>query len=517
MKKKIAVSCLAAALALTMTLSGCANTNDNTTSANSVNSTAEATTLLQAVTGTGNAASASAVSSAQISEADAKESWDEESATKITLADAGIAIDGAGATSAGSVLTITQAGTYVVTGTLTDGQIAVAATNNDKVHLVLQGVDITNTTGAPIYASQCDKLIITLAEGTQNVLTDGAERFAYADAANEEPNAALFCKDDLTINGAGSLTVNAGFHNGIVSKDDLLILGGDITVYAANHGLRGNDSITVTGGNFNITAGNDGMQTNNTEDTSLGWILLEGGVWNIASAHDGIQADTYLTITGGEFTITTGSNVASTDTTSDSFKGMKATGDLSVTGGSFAIVSLDDAVHANGNIAIGGGVFTLSSGDDAVHADGDLTIDGASTRIDILTSYEGLEAKTMTIADGVITLEATDDGINIAGGNDTGAGGGRFGRDNFGGGASADQWLKITGGTITVTAGSDGIDINGSGEMTGGVVDITAATLGEGETIDSDGTFLRGGGTLTETGGNSMGGMGGGGGRGGWR
>lgn len=496
MKTKTVISLVTAAAVVSMALSGCA--------ANSADNTADVASVSDAKT------------AYQLSAADVETGWNEETATKITLADSAITIDGAGATASGGTLTITQAGTYVVSGTLTDGQILVAATKSDEVHLVLRGVDITNVTGAPVYASQCDKLIVTLAEGTQNVLTDGGECFAYADITNEEPNAALFCKDDLTINGTGSLTVNAGFNNGIGTKDDLLIAGGSITVNATNHGLRGNDSITVTDGGITIAAGNDGMQTNNTEDASQGWILIEGGTLNITSAHDGIQADTLLSITGGTFQIEAGSNAPSADTTSDSYKGIKSAGDLSISGGSFVIESEDDAVHANGNIVISGGSLTLSTGDDGVHADSDLTLTGSSTRIDVLTGYEGLEAKTMTIADGVISINVTDDGINVAGGNDAG-GFGRFGRDNFSA-ASSDQWLKITGGTITIIAGSDGIDINGSGEMTGGDVNITAATLGEGETIDSDGVFTRAGGTLTESGGNAMGGGGGMGGRGGgWR
>lgn len=129
-----------------------------------------------------------------------------------------------------------------MSGALSDGQIVIEAAKTDKVHLVLNGVDITSKTSAPIHASQCDKLIITLADGTENSLTDAGSSFQYVDPVEKEPNAALFCKDDLTINGTGALTVNAGFKNGIVSKDDLLIVSGDITVTAANHGLRGNDS-----------------------------------------------------------------------------------------------------------------------------------------------------------------------------------------------------------------------------------------------------------------------------------
>ena len=492
-------------------LAGCAQSGTEQSVESNSSGAIESNEASDSVTAESSSATEIISLSANVSDSDRNAAWDE-SATIITLRESTASVIGSGATVSGSTVTIAKEGTYVISGTLTDGQIAIAATSNDKVHLVLNGVDITNKSGAPLYASQCDKLIITLADGTENTLTDGGTNFIYADTTNKEPNAALFCKDDLTINGTGSLTVNAGFNNGIGTKDDLLIVSGDITINAANHGLRGNDSITVLDGSFNITAQNDGIQTNNTEDALLGWVLIENGTFEITSAHDGIQADTMLTIAGGEFNIITGGQDVSADTTSDSYKGMKSAGNILITGGSFIIESADDAVHADGNIAIDGGNLTLSSGDDAVHADGDLTITGSATSIDILTSYEGLEAKTMTIADGIITLFAADDGINIAGGNDT-SGEGRFGRDSFNS-ANSDQWLKITGGTITVIAGRDGIDINGSGEMTGGDVRITAATLGEGDTIDSDSGFARTGGSLTESGGNSIGGgMGGRGGR----
>lgn len=164
---------------------------------------------------------------------------------------------------------------------------------------------------------------------------------------------------------------------------------------------------------------------------------------------------------------------------------------------------MDDAIHSNGDIAISVGVFTLSSGDDAIHADGDLTVTEGT--IDVLTSYEGMEAATMTLAGGIVTIVASDDGINVAGGND--GTDGQFGPDQFQ--ADGNLWLLISGGTITVTAGSDAIDSNGHATMTGGVVSLTAATLGEGETIDVNGTWEQTGGELTESGGNSMGGPGG--------
>ncbi|MDR3209457.1 MAG: carbohydrate-binding domain-containing protein, partial [Oscillospiraceae bacterium] len=263
----------------------------------------------------------SSVTPATASAEDLDSGWDRDAATKITLNGASASIDGAGANADGSVVTISAAGTYVVSGTLADGQIAVAATNADTVRLVLDGASVTNKRGAAIYASQCDKLIITLADGTENAVTDGGDGFAYADEAEQEPNAALFSKDDLTINGTGSLTVNAGFNNGIGTKDDLLIVSGSFNVTAANNGLRGNDSVTVLGGGFTIRADGDGIQSSNAEDAEKGVVELQGGTFTVTAANDGIQAANALVIFGGSFDITTGGGSANAPVREEDFGG----------------------------------------------------------------------------------------------------------------------------------------------------------------------------------------------------
>jgi len=428
--------------------------------------------------------------SSNISDSDTNTAW-HETDTKIMLNGASVSVAGTGVTVNGSVATITAEGTYVVSGTLNDGQIAVMAANTDKVHLVLNEADVTNKTGAPIYASQCDKLIITLAAGTTNSLTDGGSNFKYADAAEEEPNAALFCKDDLTINGTGALTVNAGFNNGVGSKDDLLMVSGDITINAVNHGLRGNDSVTILDGNLNIAAGNDGIQTNNTKDAALGWILIENGAISVTAGHDGIQADTSVSFSSGDFHITTGTT-ASSDATSDSYKGIKATTDITITGGSFTVDSKDDSIHANGAITIDGGAFTLASGDDGIHADGNLTVNAGT--ITVTEAYEGLEASNIIIAGGVIDLVTVDDALNAAGGADQSAGGGRFGKDHFAAGGAYN--ITISGGSITFLSGGDGIDSNGTLTISGGTIVAIINSTPDNGALDADGTTTFTGGTI---------------------
>jgi hypothetical protein len=406
-------------------------------------------------------------------------SWDEATATKIVLGSA-ITVSGLGAAVKNNAVSITTSGTYVVSGSLENGQIIVEATKKDVVRLVLNGAQLTNKSGAAIYAPQCDKLIITLASGTQNTLTDGGSGFAYTNTTDEEPNAALFCKDDLTINGTGALTVNAGFNNGIGTKDNLVIVSGSFTVNAANHGIRGNDSIAILDGNFNISAGNDGIQTSNAEES--GTVDIKGGTFKIASVHDGIQSENALLITGGDFTIKAGGSTVSSGDTSDSYKGLKAAGNIEITAGTFNIDSADDAVHSNSNITIKGGAFTLASGDDGVHADSTLAISGGT--INVTKSYEGLEGSDINISGGNVVVHATDDGINAAGGTNGSTEGGRFGKDQFSTGSA--HKMLISGGTVTVFSGSDGLDSNGTLEVSGGTVAIFIYAPRDGDATDTD-------------------------------
>ena len=475
--------------ALVLAIAGCSGGGGGSSGTASQGSESAASSSSQAQ-GQAQPASSIEVASAE---------YDESSATKITFNGDSIEVSGSGATFSGSILTINSGGTYLLTGTLTDGQVIVDATKNDKVQLVLNGVDITSSQNAAIYCPQVDHLVITLADGTRNTVTDAVD-YTYADAAAEEPDAAIFAKDDLTLNGTGALTVNGNFNNGIGSKDNLVIGGGTYTITAANHGIRGRDSLAIVDGDFTIHAAADGLQSNNGEDTGKGWIQLTGGSFNITSGNDGVQAETALTITGGTYSILSGGgSAAASSSSTDSFKGFKAGTDITLTGGSFTADCADDTIHANGNILISGGDFSLQSGDDGVHADGDLTISGGS--IEILKSYEGLEATTMTIQDGVIRLAASDDGINVAGGTDGEEQFGRFGPDSFSDGS---RWLHITGGSVTVDAAGDGLDANGDVEISGGTTVVYGPVSGGNGVLDYDGTFSITGGILAASGSSGM-------------
>jgi hypothetical protein len=435
--------------------------------------------------------------------------------TNIVLAGDAITSDGARATVAGSVVTIGAAGTYRISGTLDDGQIVVDTTDADAVVLLLSGADITSRTSAPIYVKNAEKTVVTLADGTVNAVTDGSS-YVFDEPASDEPNAAIFSKDDLTINGNGSLTVTANYNNGIASKDDLKITAGNIAVNAVNDGIKGRDSIAVLAGTITVNAGADGLQANNDEDAEKGYIVIEGGTLDITSALDGVQAQTRLLVSGGDITISAGGGSANgsggqgqgdwgmggfadDNGSSVSTKGLKASLDLTIDGGKITIDAADDALHSNGSVTINGGELQVATGDDAVHADETLTIN--SGNLNVTTCYEGLESADITINDGTIHIVSTDDGLNAV--SATGEGGmvGRPGPGGFGGGNNN---LTINGGYTAIDALGDGFDINGSVDMTAGVLIINGPTRNGDGPLDYDGTFTLSGGFLVAVGSAGM-------------
>jgi len=336
----------------------------------------------------------------------------------------------------GSTVTITREGTFLLSGSLNDGCIVVDAGNKDKVQLVLMDARIHCETAAALCIRNADKVFLTLAEGTQNTLSNGGS-FDTAKESNED--AAVFSKSDLTINGNGSLYVLSPGGNGITSKDELTITGGVFTVDAESHGLEGKDCVCIAGGDFLITAGKDGIHSENDDDTARGYVYLENGVYDIRAQDDGISAGAWLEISGG----------------------------------SFAIAAGDDGVHADENLKILAGSITVTE------------------------SYEGLEALGIDILGGNIRIAARDDGINAAGGNDQsgfGDGGGSSFRGSagyiaisggelaiqaFGDGIDANGSLSITGGYVILCGPTSGdtavLDYDTTGTISGGTFIGTGA------------------------------------------
>ena len=467
----------------------------------------------------------------------------------ITLQGSAAACDSDAVCIEGSTITITDEGTYILSGTLNDGMIIVNTDKAKKTQLVLKGASIHSATSAPIYILQSDKVFITLAEGTENALSNGGS-FVAIDENNVD--AVIFSKEDVTFNGTGSLTVTSPAGHGIVSKDELTVTGGVYTITSASHGITGKDNVCIAGGNLTITAGKDGIHAENDEDAALGFAYIGGGSFAVTAEGDGISASAYLQIAGGAFDIVTGGGsengqkqtsdgwggmpgmpggmgghgggrpggrTVSNSTTepsedSTSIKGLKATGDLLLTGGSFTIDSADDAVHANGNITLSNGTFRIKTGDDGFHADDTLTISGGT--IHITESYEGLEGLHIAISGGDIALVSSDDGLNAAGGTDQSGFGGNRG-DMFGGrpggmgggmpggmGGSSGGSIAISGGTVCITASGDGIDANGTLVISGGYTTVCGPTQGDTATLDYDVSAVISGGTFIGTGASGM-------------
>jgi len=200
-----------------------------------------------------------------------------------------------GVSISGGTVTINAAGEYTFKGTGTDCNIIVSVAKTEKVTLVLSGVDITSKTTAPIYVASADKVHIVLSAGTDNVVTDPVT-YVYEGTATK-PNACIYSKDDIEIEGSGTLKVNANYNNGIGCKNDIKITGGTITVSAANNAIKGNDSVQISGGaDITIVKSDDGIKTDNEKETAKGYITIENCTISITANDDGIVANNLLTI-----------------------------------------------------------------------------------------------------------------------------------------------------------------------------------------------------------------------------
>ncbi len=237
---------------------------------------------------------------AEYTSRDCDPSYDESTATKIVFSDGEITA-GSGAEVSGTTVTITDEGTYILSGSSSNAQVVINASDTDKVQLVLAGLDITSCDGPAIYEKESDKTFITLVG--ENSVSDSEN---YTVDEDEEPNAAIFAYHDLTINGSGSLTVNGNYRHGILTKDDLKITGGTITVNAVEDGVRGRDSVLIKDGTLSVTAGEDGIKSNNDSGEEKGRISIDGGTVTIVAGNDGIQAESVLQINDGTLDITTG-------------------------------------------------------------------------------------------------------------------------------------------------------------------------------------------------------------------
>ena len=469
------------AMALSMTaVAGCTGIKSST--GNVVSSETETNaeeTSAQSEAGTFSSAD-------MFTERDLAGTYEESGAVYVTLSDDGITGETAGVAINGQTMTITAEGTYIFSGTLSEGQIVVDA-DNAKVQIVFDNVDITCASSAAVYVKSAEKVFVTLAEGSQNTLRNTDEYVAIDD---NNIDAVIFAKSDLTLNGTGSLTIVSAEGHGIVSKDDLKIIGGTYDITAAGHALSGKDSVRIADGTFILTAEKDGIHAENADDEEKGYIYIADGDFAITSDGDGMDASNIVQIEDGTFDITAGGGAANSlkthesdmpgggmsqnierpdgenmpqDTTTDesgtSTKGIKAGGGMYLNGGTYQIDSADDSIHSNANITIADGTYTLATGDDGVHADDALIVNGGT--ITVTESYEGLEGLAVTINDGTIDITASDDGINTAG-----------------------EKMELNGGYIHILAGGDGVDSNGDLTINGGEIYIDGPSDNGNSAID---------------------------------
>lgn len=480
-------------------------------------------------------------------ERDSKNDYDESNAVTIKLNGKTATASSNSVKITGSKITITEEATYIVSGKLTDGMLIVNAPDTAKLQIVLKGVDITSKTSAALYILEADKVFLTLADGTDNTFSNGGSFTAIDD---NNIDAALFSKQDLTLNGSGSLTVTSPAGHGIACKDDLVITGGTYTVNSASHGLDANDSVRIANATLNIDAGKDAIHSENNDDASKGFIYISSGTIKAEAEGDGIATGSYMQIADGTIELLVGGgskngtkassgnyggfmggghggrpgqmrpneNQGSITTTEDtvSMKGLKAANSMLISGGNITVNSADDSLHSDVSVIINGGTFTIASGDDAIHAEETLTVtDG---KINISECYEGFEALHIDVKGGSIKLKATDDGLNAAGGTDqSGNDGGRDGM--FGGGpggrpggmgghggmsANSNGSIKISGGTLYINSSGDGLDANGTLEISGGHTTVVGPTQGDTATLDYDKSGIITGGTFIGTGAQGM-------------
>lgn len=389
----------------------------------------------------------------------------------------------------GSTVTLTEEAVYVISGTLDDGMIIVDADDTAKLQLVLDGADITSQTCAPLYILEADKVFVTLADGSENTLSNGG---TFTAIDNNNIDAVIFSKQDLTFNGSGSLAVNSPAGHGIVCKDDLVITGGAYTVTSSSHALDANDSVRITGETTLIAnAGKDGIHSENNDDTSLGFVYISGGTLDVDSEGDGISAASYMQIEGGTFEILAGGGSENgTKESSDNWgdfggdrggapgadgmggrsggidrdptnmgsdPGTSVTDGMEMDPGSTDSISSDSpatasaetddtstsmkGVKASGAMLISDGAFTIDSADDSVHSNTSITVNGGTFEIasgdDAFHADEALTvtACTVNISECYEGLEALD--------------------------------LRIEGGDITLTADDDGLNAAGGTDQSG--------------------------------------------------
>ena len=431
-------------------------------------------------------------------------SWDTTDAAVITLTGDGASISGNGAYVYDGNVVIAEAGRYVFSGNLEDGSIIVDTHDSSKVWILLDGVEINCSDDACIQVDQADKVFLTLAEGSQNVLTSGS---VYSDTAlSDGTDGAIFAHDDLTINGGGSLTVTAQYSHGISANDDLVITGGTITISAVDDAIHVNDSIRIKDAAIAATAGDDGLLT--TNEVENGYLYIESGTLDITASGDGIHTTGDITVAGGETNISAGDDGIHSDASvyvqsgtiliSDCYEGIEAL-IIDVSGGDVSINCEDDGFNANGGSGdmFGGGGQMGGGRNDGTSGHGGMQGSGTD---------DGMTGERPTPPD--MGEEGMSGGMPAGQETETASGSGQSSADT----EDVETYISISGGNIRIVneigQDADGLDSNGDIKISGGTIYISLLGTGSNCAVDyaseSGGVAEITGGTIIACGASSM-------------
>lgn len=446
--------------------------------------------------------------------------YDEDTATAITLSDDASSCDSSSVTISDNTITITDEGTYLLTGSLSDGQVIVDA-DDKKVQLVLDSVDINCDASTALYVKAADKVFVTLASDSENSLSNTSD-FVAIDANNID--AVIFSKDDLTLNGSGTLTVTAKYGHGIVSKDDLVITSGTYQITAAKHALSGQDSVRIADGILTLNAGTDGIHSENTDDDAKGFIYIANGDISITADSDGFDAEETLQVDGGNIEVYAGDDglhsdddliiTAGTINVTKSYEGLEGM-TVTIEDGDISVVSSDDGINASGDGTSGessqGGTPPEKPDDSDSTEDRPEPPNGFDKNDNSSAdsnSDSNSDSKSADLPDG---NAGPGDGNGGPGGGNGGPGGGNGGPDGSNGGpgggmeeATDYNLIQISGGKIYINASGDGIDSNGNLTVTGGEIYVDGPTSGGDGALDCSGTALISGGTVIAVGSSGM-------------
>lgn len=453
-----------------------------------------------------------------VTDRDLEGTWEEDGATRISLSDDGCAVDGAGAVADGTTVTITAGGTYVLTGQISAGQVVVNA-DGEKVQLVLDGASVTSTNSAAILVRAAKKVWLTLADGTQNKLATSG---SFAEDDEYSIDGAVWCKSDLTINGTGALKVSSAEGHGVVCKDELALVSGDVEVEAARHAVQAQDAACVVAGTWSLTAGTDGIHCGDDDDAEKGSVLIVGGTVSIDAASDGVDAANVLEVDSGEVTVSAGDD------------GLHSERALQVDGGTVTVAKSYEGLEGS-TVTVNGGVIDVTSSDDGVNAAGDPTGDSSAEATGVgapgpetdgeqpeapmgggQALAEGGQAPAkggQTLAEGgrtpaeggQVPTDAADQASTDATGQAPADAGGQAPAD-AGGAVDYDSTARVTvnGGELTIQAGGDGVDSNGDLTVTGGETYVFGPVSDGDGSLDFAGTGTIAGGVVMCTGSSGM-------------